>query len=371
MSVIRALEGADLPAVAGMFRRVLRKERTEAPAALIDYMRRFYLEAPGCGGDLRSLVHVNDAGRVSGFVGVHVLPMQFNGRQLRAAICSSLMVEDHERDPMAGARLLKAFLDGPQDISFSETANDVSTKLWTRLRGVVLPQYSLDWVRVMRPASFVLGLSASRMKLARVLNPFAHAIDRFYCRRMKSSERRWSGVAADGAGHGAFRTSQIDGDAFARLVEPLTAQFALRPSWAEAQLDHMLTDAAQKPDFGELVYASVASPVGTNVGAFAYHARAGGVGRVLQILALPGQAGSVVDCLIDDAAVRGVSGLRGRIQPALLEAMLGRRIAFLTVASTVVHSRDPELLHVMKNSQVFLNGLAGEQWSRLIGGGFT
>jgi hypothetical protein len=49
--------------------------------------------------------------------------------------------------------------------------------------------------------------------------------------------------------------------------------------------------------------------------------------------------------------------------------MLGRRIAFLTVASTVVHSRDPELLNAMKNSQAFLNGLAGEQWSRL--GRFT
>ncbi|RUU29791.1 hypothetical protein [Mesorhizobium sp. M6A.T.Ce.TU.016.01.1.1] len=371
MSVIRAFEGADLPAVAGMFQRVLRKERTEAPAALIEYMRRFYLEAPGCGGDLRSLVHVNDAGRVSGFVGVHVLPMQFNGRQLRAAICSSLMVEDHERDPMAGARLLKAYLDGPQDISFSETANDISTKLWTRLRGVVLPQYSLDWVRVMRPSTFVLGLSASRMKLVRTLSPFAHALDRFYCRRMKSSERRWSGVAADGAGHGAFRMSEIDSHTFAKLIEPLTAQFALRPAWAEGLLDHILTDAAQKTDLGELVYVSVTSPVGTNVGAFAYHARTGEIGRVLQILALPGQAGPVIDCLIDHATVRGISGLRGRIQPALLEAMLGRRIAFLTVASTVVHSRDPELLDAMKNSQAFLNGLAGEQWSQLIGGRFT
>ncbi|WP_292530949.1 hypothetical protein [Mesorhizobium sp.] len=297
--------------------------------------------------------------------------MQFNGRQLRAAICSSLMVEDHERDPMAGARLLKAYLDGPQDISFSETANDISTKLWTRLRGVVLPQYSLDWVRVMRPSSFVLSLSASRMKLARILNPFAHALDRFYCRRMKSSERRWSGVAADGAGHRAFRMSEIDSGTFAKLVEPLTVQFALRPQWSEGQLAHILADAAEKPELGELVYVSVASPAGSNVGAFAYHARAGEIGRVLQILALPGQAGSVIDCLIDDAAARGVSGLRGRIQPALLEAMLGRRIAFLTVASTVVHSRDPELLDAMKNSQAFLNGLAGEQWSRLIGGRFT
>ncbi|TIT17928.1 MAG: hypothetical protein E5W78_25985, partial [Mesorhizobium sp.] len=140
------------------------------------------------------------------------------------------------------------------------------------------------------------------------------------------------GVAADGAGHGAFRMSEIDSHTFAKLIEPLTAQFALRPAWAEGLLDHILTDAAQKTDLGELVYVSVTSPVGTNVGAFAYHARTGEIGRVLQILALPGQAGPVIDCLIDHATVRGISGLRGRIQPALLEAMLGRRIAFLTVA---------------------------------------
>ncbi|MER8381737.1 MULTISPECIES: hypothetical protein [unclassified Mesorhizobium] len=371
MSIIRALQGADLPAVADMFQRVLLKEGTKAPASLVEYMRRFYLDAPGCGGDLRSLVHVNDAGRVSGFVGVHVLPMTFNGRQLRAAICSSLMVEDHEHDPLAGARLLKAYLDGPQDISFSETANDISVKLWTRLRGAVLPQYSLDWVRVMRPAAFMLSLSANRLTLARMLNPLARAVDRFYCRRMTPSERRWSGVAVEGAGHGAFRISEIDSHTFAKLIEPFTAQFALRPDWTEGQLDHILTDAAQKPDLGELVFGCVTSPVGNNVGAFAYYARKYQIGRVLQILALPGQAGSVIDCLIDHAAARGVSGLRGRVQPALLEAMLGRRIAFLTVASTVVHSRDPELLDAMKNSQVFLNGLAGEQWSRLIGSRFS
>lgn len=371
MSIIRALEVGDLQAVAGMFQRVLRKDRTEASASLVEYMKRFYLDGPGGSGDLRSLVHVNDAGRVSGFVGVHTLPMTFSGRQLRAAACSSLMVEDHERDPMAGARLLKAFLDGPQDISFSETANDISVKLWTRLRGVVLPQYSLDWVRVMRPSTFMVSLLANRTWLARILNPFAHALDRFYCKRMKHGERRWSGVAADGAGHGAFRTSEIDSDAFAKLVEPFTAHFALRPQWTEGQLDHILTDAEQKPDLGELVYVSVASPTGTNVGAFAYYARPDRIGRVLQILALPGQVGSVIDCLIDHAAARRVCGLRGRTQPALLEAMLGRRIAFVPVASTVVHSRDPALMDAMKNAQVFLNGLAGEQWSQLIGGRFT
>lgn len=371
MSRIRALEVTDLPVVAGMFQRVLRKKPSPAPASLADYMRRFYLDAPGCGEGINSLVHVDDAGSVSGFVGAHVLPMTFNGRKLHAAICGSLMVSNPEADPMAGARLLKAFLDGPQDLSFSETANDVATQLWTRLRGVVLPQYSLDWVRVIRPLGFAVSLAASRFGVVRVFSPLVSAVDSLHNRRIKPGTRNWSGIAAGQPTTTPLRASQIEGPEFIRLLDPLTNQFALRPDWEASSLDWILTDAGQKPDLGELVFASVASPSGSVVGAFAYYAKQGGIGRVLQVLARPGQAGNVVDCLVDHAAAHGVCGLRGRTQPLLMEAMLPRRIAFVPVASTVVHSRDEELLKTMTGSQAFLNGIAGEQWSRLIGGRFS
>jgi hypothetical protein len=297
--------------------------------------------------------------------------MTLNGRTLRAAICGSLMVGDRGNDPMAGARLLKAFLDGPQDLSFSETANDVATQLWTRLRGVVLPQYSLDWVRVIRPMGFVLGLATGRIGIARVLGPLASGFDGFCRRRMKPGEQRWSAVPAGGAEQKPLRTTEIGSDEFAGIFEPLTSQFALRPDWRQAQLDRMLADAMLKPDLGELIFACVASPSGTEIGAFAYYAKPGRIGRVLQVLARPGQAGHVIDCLVDHAAARGLCGLRGRTQPALMEAMLARRIAFVPVASTVVHSRDADLLRAMTDSQAFLNGVAGEQWSRLIGGRFA
>jgi hypothetical protein len=371
LSLIRALEADDIPAVAAMFQRVLRKDTSAPPVSLSDYMRHFYLDAPGRSDGINSLVHIDGARRVSGFVGVHALPMTFNGRNLRAAICGSLMVEDRDTDPMAGARLLKVFLDGPQDLSFSETANDVATQLWTRLRGVVLPQYSLDWVRVIRPSAFTLGLVAGRIGLARMLGPLASAFDGLCRRRMKPGERRWAAVPIGGTGQRPLRTSEIGRAEFARLFEPLTDQFALRPDWKKTQLDRILADAMLKPGFGDLIFASVASPAGAEIGAFAYYAKPGRVGRVLQVLARPGQAGHVIDCLVDDAAARGVCGLRGRTQPALMEAMLARRIAFVPVASTVVHSRDAELLRAMTDSQAFLNGVAGEQWSRLIGGRFA
>jgi hypothetical protein len=370
MSDIRPLLAEDIPAVAGLFQKIFRNSDRAPPPALIDYLRQLYLEAPGCDPEISPLVHVNDGGRISGFVGVNALPMTYKGRRLRAAICGSLMVEGHESDPMAGARLLKAFLAGPQDLSFSETASEVSTQMWTRLRGIVLPQYSLDWVRVVRPASFALDLIASRLGPTRALSPLARAFDRRYCGKMGRGELRWSGVPQAAGTPGPLQVIDIDRHDFAALFAPLTKQFAVQPAWSEAQLDHILDDAERKPVYGEAVFAAVKTRSGAPVGAFFYHLRPGGIARVLQLLALPGQSGAIINCLIDHAAARGAAALRGRTQPALLEAMMGRRIGFVHAASTVVHARNEELVDAFRHSQGFINGLAGEHWSRLIGGSF-
>lgn len=370
MSQIRPLEAADIPAVAGLFQRIFRERDKAAPPALAAYLRQHYLDAPGYDPEIAPLVHVASDGEISGFIGVNELPMDYQGRALRAAICGSLMVERRDSDPMAGARLLKAFLAGPQDLSFSETASEVSTQMWTRLRGVALPQYSLDWVRIIRPSAFMLALASSRIGAARLLAPLAGGVDRYLRGRMQENELRWSGVPGSWSVKGGLKVAEVDQAGFAELVDPLTRQFALRPSWSDAQLAHVIAEASAKPDYGEAVFASVATPGGAPIGAFFYHLQPGGIARVLQLLAAPGHAGPVIDCLIGHAAQRGAAGLRGRTQPALLEAMLGRRIAFTHLASTVVHAREETLVNAYRGAQGFFNGLAGEHWSRLVGGRF-
>lgn len=370
MSQIRPLEAADIPAVAGLFQRVFRNGREAPPPALAAYLRRHYLEGPGFDPEITPLVHIAGEGDVSGFIGVNVLPMSHGGRKLRAAICGSLMVERRGADPMAGARLLKTFLAGPQDLSFSETASEVSAQMWVRLRGVALPQYSLDWVRIIRPSAFMLELAASRIGAARLLAPLGRGIDRHLRGRMRENDLRWSGVPENWSVRGGLKVAEIDQAGFAALIDPLTRQFALRPDWSGEQLAGIIAEATEKPDQGEAVLAAVSTSGGAPIGAFLYHLRPGGIARVLQILAMPGQAGPVIDCLIGHAAGRGAAGLRGRTQPALLEAMLGRRIAFTHLASTVVHSREEELVNAYLSSRGFFNGLAGEHWSRLVGGRF-
>jgi len=370
MSTIRPFEPGDCETVAGLFQAMLRHRKTPPPPELATYFRTLFLDSPGRDTDINSLVHLNAEGSVSGFIGVNALPMLFRDRPVRAAICGTLVVAERESDPMAGARLMRAFLSGPQDISFSETANEIAGRMWLRLRGVVLPQYSLEWIRVIRPSAFGLDIAASRLSILRSLQPLAAGIDHLARMGMKPDSLSWTRVAPGVTVPNGLTIAPIDVPAFAGLIDPLTAQFAIRPNWSDEQLAYILADATDKPAEGEPVMAAVRAKSGTPIGAFLYHVRRGGIARVLQILALPGQAGPVIDCLIADAAARGASGLRGRTQPALLEAMLTRRIAFAQASSTVVHARDTELADAFRRSDGFFNGLAGEQWTRLFGGPF-
>jgi hypothetical protein len=370
MSLIRALTTEDIPAVAALFQRIFRETGTPAPGELQAYLGSHYLDAPVCDPAIPSLVHQSGEGELTGFIGAHALPMRLGERRLRAAICSSIMVKRDASDPTAGARLLRRFLAGPQDLSFSETASPVSAQMWTGLRGVVLPQYSLDWIRVIRPAAFLADLASRRHRALRLLGPLARAVDRRLRGRMRSDALHWSGVPLQWQVKGGVKIVETDQAGFMALLEPLTRQFALRPDWSAEQLPHILAEASRKPGYGEAVFASAHASSGALIGAFIYHSSPGGMGRVLQLLALPGQAGTVVDALIGHAARRGDAGLRGRTQPALLAAMLGRRIAFMQPAATVVHSHDPALVDPFLSSQGFFNGLAGEHWSRLAGGHF-
>lgn len=371
MTAIRPLEQADIPAVARLFQRIFRDPRRPPPEALTGYLRRLYLDFPGRDPEINSLVHLRDDGGISGFAGAVSLPMTYRGKSLRAAVCSSLVVEDHKHDPMAGARLMKALLAGPQDISLSETASEVSAGMWTRLGGAQLPQYSLDWIRVIRPFSFLTRMAAGRFRAADLLLPLAGTMDAVSRSRMAPDALRWSGVPRDWKGGGSFKAHPITREEFADLLVSLTAHFPLRPDWTTFPLGEVLLDAEYKEEYGAATYCKVVARTGKTVGAFFYHGGPGRIGRVLQLLALPGQAEAVIDSLFAHGADRDLAGLRGRTQPALLEAMLGRRVAFTHLASTVVHARDAEIVRCFQDGEAFLNGIAGEHWSRLIGSRFA
>jgi hypothetical protein len=126
MGDVRTFAEADAPSVAALFQRVFRRTAEPAPASLASYFVDIFIRSPLQDPDITAKVHVAGNGSVSGFIGVVPLQMQHGGTRLRAAVAGSLMVANPTEDPLAGARLFRAYLNGPQDLSISETANPLS-----------------------------------------------------------------------------------------------------------------------------------------------------------------------------------------------------------------------------------------------------
>jgi hypothetical protein len=368
MGQIRPLIATDIPAVAALFQRAFKRTDTAPSDALVDCLGKLYLDHPLSHDSLPCFVHESPIG-ISGFVGRHRLPMILGDREVNGALFSTIMSDNRAGDPLVGPKLLKAALTGPQDFSFTETASDVSLAMGQRLGSSGLASYSLNWVRIIRPAQWLADRAARRFRSLGVLKIFAGAGDDRMRKRIAPDRQRWLGYVQKKAGRAAI-VQEIDHDTFAALFLQLSARFALRPRWDAAQVSGLTMEAILKQDFGPAFIASVSDQRGRPIGCFFYHLRHRATARVLQLVAAPGSEGAVIDAVIAHAADRGAASVVGRTEPYLMEAMLGRRIGFTNTASSMINTRDSEIRAAVYSGEAMLNGLVGEQWSRLIGNSF-
>ena len=362
MGAVRSLVEADLPALARLFQKVFYSRESTPSSALEAYLGGLYLPPINGDGGIESKVYVADSGAIVGFCGVNELPMTINGRPIRAAAFSSLMVDSAQADATAAGRLMRTLRQGAQDFSFSETASATSVAMWKGLRGSVLPLHSLDWLRIFDPLQFTLDLARQRVPTLGVLAPVLAPFDRLI---------RKGGVAPESwrlrpiQARTWFEERELDTAGTAELVQRFAADYSLAPAWPPEALKRKIEDAASKSLLGPMTSRVVTGAEGRLIGFFIYHGRRGRVGRVLQLLALPNQTGAVLDCMFSHASTAGLVGLRGRSDPALLDAARERQLIFTSRAATVVDSRDPEIVEALQRGSVLLHGLAGEIWSRL------
>lgn len=363
MSEVRPLEAPDLPRVATLFQQILLHDSTPAPASLRDYMGALFLDTPGNAG-AGSQVYVRE-GEVAGFIGGTTLPMLVDGKEVRAAIASSLMVEANTSDPMAGARLIRAFLAGPQDISLSDTASATAAGMWRTVGATILPAYSYDWLKVMRPSRYAV---ARLGMFSRLLSPVAAGMDALL-RATGRGGRFWRGPDA-AQKTASISERDIDRQEAAELITKLVAKYRLRPAWSVQSLEHVLSHAADKSELGPLQARAVARGKAT-IGVYLYHGRTNGIGRVLHVLAEPGRMSLVVDRMLAHAAEGGLAALGGRANPELLEALIGKDVVLSNTASTAIASKSLDLVEPAVLESALITGLAGESWTRLIGHKFN
>jgi hypothetical protein len=361
---IRACEPTDIAAVARLFHKVFRPQAETASQSLEHYLRELFFDHPWRDAELASQVFVSAAGEVEGFIGVLPLRMSWRGKPIRAAVASSLMVANPTQNPLAGARLLRSFLSGPQDLSVSETSNSIAQVMWQRLGGEAIPAYSMEWLRVLRPGRFAVSAIAERIRPLKFLHPVGAAVDGVL-ERIVGNPLRAPAVeirADDDVDPG-------DASLVAHILE-LADSYALRPQWDADSLSRFLAHASTKRRHGVLVRRVVLGRRNVPLGCFLYYRRTGGVGYVLQILARPEARDVVVNRLLDHAYRHGCIALRGRATSDLLNTLLQRRTIFLHRSSLTVHSRNAELLKAIRTDDALITGLAGESWTRLIGDTF-
>jgi hypothetical protein len=360
---VRACTPDDLPAVAGLLRRTFRHARHAAMASLTSYLHELYFEHPWRDPALASKVFVAD-GAVRGFIGILPLRLAFRGATLRAAVASSLMVENPQENPLAGARLFRAYLAGPQEVSLSDSANAVSRGMWERLGGKTAPSESMEWVRPFRPFATALALGADFVPPLRLGRPLASLGDGIAglvnpdLMRVPPADTAAQDVEAS------------DEDLI-RLIPELASAYEARPAWDAATLRWMLAHAADKNRHGPMVRRIVRGKDGRSLGCYIYYGRRGGVAWVLQLLARPDAIGPVLDNLLASALARGCVGVRGRSQARLLDALQRRQCLFFHRSATVVHSHNAELVAAVRSGEALVTGLAGDAWTRLIGDTFT
>lgn len=363
---IRACTPDDLPAVAAMFQRTFRKDGAAAPASLAPYLADVFFRHPWFDPAVASRVHVSSDGVINGFIGVLPLHMRLNDRPLRAAVAGSLMVDNPEQDPLAGARLLRSFIGGPQDLSLSESANPLSQAMWEKLGGKPVPAYSMEWVRVLRPGGTARAVLRDHAPVtASLLAPFYGIADRVAPRIAHDLLR------IDAPTRPFVRAADVGDDDLIAAIPRLAQAYALRPDWDAASLRFALAHAAPKTRYGNFFRRMVYGRGDEPIGCYLYHGRPGGLAMVLQLLARPDALGCVIDSLFAHAHAQGCVAVRGRTQPELLDALMRRRSVFLHRSSTVMHTRDAEVLAAIRSGDALLVGLAAESWTRLIGDAFN
>lgn len=182
---VRRFVGSDIPDVARLHARVWPNPGC-TPSVYDDYFRRVFLANPDSDPALPSLVSENESGRVVGFIGVVPRVLVADGRTYRAAVSSQFVVEPGPEAPFAAVRLLRAYLEGPQDISIADEATDAARALWSGVGASTAHFLSMYWTRLVRPARFAASFLRARPRrwglLARVLAPCSPPADALLAR---------------------------------------------------------------------------------------------------------------------------------------------------------------------------------------------
>jgi hypothetical protein len=355
VSDIRALERADLPEVARLYELVMRSGRPDPPPGLAPYFERLLLDQPWADGDIPPLVYADDAGSIVAFQGSSVRRARFDGRPIRIACAGQLVAHPEARRRAVGALLVRAYLDGPQDLTMTDTASEEMRKIWVLLGGDMVHLSCVRWLRVLRPWRFAEA----------------------YARQLRSAWSRPVGGrllrALDGATTSWVRrlsrptppdvlTEPLTPPALIEHLHVVADEVRLHLDYDERFVGWLFDELARMRGLGTPAARLVRERGGRVLGWYVYYLMPQGISRVLQVAAADRDVGRVLDDLFDHAFSHGSAALTGRVEPRLLQPVSERGCVLQYSGAALAHSPDEGILGAIATGKSLLTRLDGEWW---------
>lgn len=354
---VRPLAEDDIPRVVELHRRVYpnaEKISLRTESAYRAHFEEIFLRHPWCDEAMPSLVYHEGDGRITGCLGVMPCRMSWDRRPIQVATTHHFMVDPSSRSTLAGVRLLKTFLAGPQDLSLATEANNMSRKVWEGLGGKTLLLYSIRWTRALRPSRFVLFRLETRRSLAPfalALRPLGWVIDAALARAPRShfqqSVPRVSG-------------EDLDGETMLGCLHECSRGRSLCSVYDDGSLKWLFDILARKETDGTFRKVLVRNLKQKIIGWYLYYLNPGGVSEVVQIGAKDDSIEDVLDHLFYHAWRQGAIAVSGQLDPRFMPAFLAKQCFLHGGSWTLAHSRNPDLLRTLDRGNAFLTRLEGE-----------
>lgn len=357
MSRVRALKQSDIPQIVELNDKLFPSASGVSAERQARIFHEVCFASPWTDPEITSLVFEEEGGRISGFLGVIMRPMSYNGRRLRAAIFQHLMVD---RSTLASLQLFRKLLEGPQDVSMGENAVEVVHQLWTRLGHPSSLLNSIYWRRFLRPASVAARLLSKRRAmraLSPVIRPVCSAADRALAHLSVNPLRMPAGSSASGD------DEELTADVMLQALPSMMESCLLTPVYTQQSLAWLLSVLEGERRNGVLRKKLVRTERGEVAGWYIYYVRHDGPSVVFQIAAQEKTAGMVLDHLFAHAYRHGASELTGRLEPRFMKTLREKRCYFMPGRNwMLVHAKCPEYLHAIDAGRAFLSRLEGDLW---------
>jgi hypothetical protein len=351
---VRAFAEPDIPQVAQVHRASFGLGE-RALGEYVDYFTRVFLDGNSGDRGMSSLVCEAHDGRIAGFVGIVPRRVTLAGRHYQAAVSSQFIVDPSSHVALVALRLAKAYLEGPQDLSIADEANDVSKKIWEGLGGTTALLLSMYWTRALRPTRLALSFARGR----RVLAPFAAAAEPLAALADRMA------VGFPGSQLRQQRPSTTTDPLFAQTVVAhaphVTGGGELRVDYDEQTFQRLLDRTAMRAN-GRVLNAVVRK--GSSIaGWYIAHRDDAGVVEVAQLAASPATIHDVLDHLFYQAWRDGAVSVTGRLDPRFMQALSDKYCLFHRRGPWVlIKASKPELRHALESGATSLSRFDGE-WS--------